>query len=108
MHVGDLRSKTTGLANRLLPGIGKVASQVDPYAQRWEQSNCQALATDFALWVILGDPMSQGTVLGASKGMSCSFPILSGRTLRLLRRRPRLGRTVVRWNRDSTALAVPA
>jgi len=46
--------------------------------------------------------------VGSDDADGSFFPIPSGHTLRLVRRRSNLGRTVVRWNRDSTALAVPA
>ena len=64
MPAGDLRSRARGFSLRLLPGIGLVASQVEPYSQRWAELNRQTLATDGPLWVVLGDSMSQG--IGAS------------------------------------------
>jgi len=64
MPADDLRSRATRFSQRLLPGIGLVASQVEPYARRWAEQNRQTLATDGPLWVVLGDSMSQG--IGAS------------------------------------------
>ena len=60
----DLRSRAGGLSRRLLPGIERVADQVEPYAGRWAMLNEQALTDEGPLWVVLGDSMSQG--IGAS------------------------------------------
>lgn len=61
---GDQRSRATRFSRRLLPGIGLVAGQVEPYARRWAHVNRQTLAADGPLWVVIGDSMSQG--IGAS------------------------------------------
>jgi GDSL-like Lipase/Acylhydrolase family len=52
------------LASRLLPGIGRVQAQVEPYAQAWRESNLRALDGEGPLWVALGDSLTQG--IGAS------------------------------------------
>jgi lysophospholipase L1-like esterase len=48
------------LAARALPGVGRVQSQVGPYAAAWRRANIEALAQDGPLWVVLGDSLSQG------------------------------------------------
>lgn len=48
----------------LLPGVGAVRSQTEPYAAAWRRANAVALAGDGPLWVAIGDSMTQG--IGAS------------------------------------------
>jgi lysophospholipase L1-like esterase len=48
------------LAARVLPGVGRVQTQVGPYAAAWRRANIAALAQDGPLWVVLGDSLSQG------------------------------------------------
>ncbi|SDO76859.1 Lysophospholipase L1 [Pedococcus dokdonensis] len=48
----------------LLPGVGAVREQTEPYAAAWRRSNDKALAADGPLWVAIGDSMTQG--IGAS------------------------------------------
>lgn len=48
------------LAARVLPGVGRVQTQVAPYAAAWRRANIDALAQDGPLWVVLGDSLSQG------------------------------------------------
>lgn len=49
---------------RVLPGIAKVQSQVEPYADAWRQRNARALQAEGRRWFVLGDSMSQS--VGAS------------------------------------------
>lgn len=51
-------------ALRLLPGVGRVASQTAPYAAWWREQNLRALGGTGPLWAVLGDSMSLG--IGAS------------------------------------------
>ena len=51
-----------------LPGVRAVRAQIEPYARAWQQANTAALAAGAAggaLWVALGDSMTQG--IGASR-----------------------------------------
>jgi lysophospholipase L1-like esterase len=48
------------LAARVLPGVGRVQTQVAPFAAAWRRANVEALAQDGPLWVVLGDSLSQG------------------------------------------------
>ncbi len=48
----------------VVPGVRRVAAQIEPYAAAWAAANREALAADGPLWVALGDSMSQG--IGAS------------------------------------------
>lgn len=48
----------------LLPGVGEVREQTEPYAAAWRRANQSALAAEGPLWVAIGDSMSQG--IGAS------------------------------------------
>lgn len=48
------------LASRVLPGVGRVQTQVAPYAAAWRRSNVEALTLAGPLWVVLGDSLSQG------------------------------------------------
>lgn len=50
---------TLGL-RRAVPGVGRVARQIRPYAAEWQSRNAAALRRRGALWVVLGDSMSQG------------------------------------------------
>ena len=50
---------TLGL-QRAVPGVGRVAGQVAPYAAEWRSRNAEALRRTGPLWVVLGDSMSQG------------------------------------------------
>lgn len=50
--------------SRVLPGVGSVRSQTEPYAAAWRAANERALAAQGPLWVALGDSMTQG--IGAS------------------------------------------
>ncbi len=52
-------------AARLLPGVGQVQAQIEPYARAWQRANAAALAAGGPLWAVLGDSMSQG--IGASR-----------------------------------------
>ena len=49
-----------GLAARMLPGVGRVQTQVAPYAAAWRRANIEALGRPGPLWVVLGDSLSQG------------------------------------------------
>ncbi|WP_233157985.1 SGNH/GDSL hydrolase family protein [Actinokineospora bangkokensis] len=44
----------------VIPGIGRVRAQKEPFARAWERENERALASGEPLWVALGDSMSQG------------------------------------------------
>ncbi|GAB2906631.1 hypothetical protein GCM10027047_01030 [Rhodococcus aerolatus] len=48
----------------VLPGVGRVWDQVEPYARAWRAHNLAALAGPGRRWVVLGDSLSQG--IGAS------------------------------------------
>lgn len=48
----------------VLPGVGRVWSQVEPYADAWQAHNVKALTQPGRRWIVLGDSMSQG--VGAS------------------------------------------
>ncbi|MEO6881834.1 MAG: SGNH/GDSL hydrolase family protein [Mycobacteriaceae bacterium] len=48
----------------VLPGVGRVWSQVEPYADAWRAHNVEALGRPGRRWIVLGDSMSQG--VGAS------------------------------------------
>jgi lysophospholipase L1-like esterase len=48
----------------VLPGVGAVREQTEPYAAAWRRANDAALAAGGPLWVAIGDSMSQG--IGAS------------------------------------------
>lgn len=52
------------VASRLVRGVRDVQDQVLPYAERWQEHNRLALASEGPLWVALGDSMTQG--IGAS------------------------------------------
>jgi lysophospholipase L1-like esterase len=66
------------LARRLLPGVELVENEIKPYAEAWQESNLEALASDDPLWVVLGDSLSQG--VGASS-ISRSWVRLTGQAL---------------------------
>ncbi|MEA5360707.1 SGNH/GDSL hydrolase family protein [Amycolatopsis sp., V23-08] len=44
----------------LVPGIGRVRAQKEPFARSWASANRLALASGRPLWVALGDSMTQG------------------------------------------------
>ena len=44
----------------LLPGVRRVWSQVEPYADAWHAANRAALQEPGRRWIVLGDSMSQG------------------------------------------------
>lgn len=48
----------------VLPGVNRVWSQVEPYADAWHTHNMQILDRPGQRWIVLGDSMSQG--VGAS------------------------------------------
>lgn len=48
----------------VLPGVARVWTQVDPYADAWHAHNLEVLGRPGRRWVVLGDSMSQG--IGAS------------------------------------------
>ena len=48
----------------VLPGVGAVRQQAEPYAAAWRRANEAALGSDGPLWVAIGDSMTQG--IGAS------------------------------------------
>lgn len=48
------------VVRRLIPGVGRVHATVGPFAQAWREANAEALQREGALWVALGDSMSQG------------------------------------------------
>lgn len=58
------RFDVPGLIGRFSTAVADVDGQVEPYAQRWDQANHQALTETGPLWVVLGDSSSQG--IGAS------------------------------------------
>jgi lysophospholipase L1-like esterase len=68
------RGGTTGtsrlltLASRVVPGIGRVHAQKEPFAAAWSAANAAALQTDGPLWVALGDSMTQGIGAKAPTG----------------------------------------
>ena len=53
--------RTLGVA---LPGVRRVWSQVEPYADAWRAHNLRVLDQEGPRWIVLGDSMSQG--IGAS------------------------------------------
>lgn len=53
--------RTLGVA---LPGVRRVWSQVEPYADAWRAHNLRVLDQAGPRWIVLGDSMSQG--IGAS------------------------------------------
>lgn len=52
----------------VLPGIGRVRAQKEPFARAWEEINHAALASGRPLWVALGDSMTQGIGAGTVAG----------------------------------------
>ena len=52
----------------VLPGIGRVRAQKEPFARAWEEINRAALASGRPLWVALGDSMTQGIGAGTVAG----------------------------------------
>ena len=48
----------------LLPGVGAVRGQTEPYAAVWRHANDAAVRAEGPLWVAIGDSMTQG--IGAS------------------------------------------
>jgi lysophospholipase L1-like esterase len=52
----DLLALTAGL----VPGVGRIRAQVEPFAEAWAQANASALTGSGPLWVALGDSMTQG------------------------------------------------
>lgn len=63
-RTGRGRGVLTRALGSVLPGVGRVNDQVEPYAAAWTAHNAEALATPGRRWVVLGDSMSQG--VGAS------------------------------------------
>lgn len=64
-NVNHRRPRPVNLAlRRVVPGVGRVAAQTQPYAAWWQARNQEALRRTGPLWVVLGDSMSQG--IGAS------------------------------------------
>lgn len=47
-------------ARQVVPGLRRVAAQVEPYARAWEAANEDALRSSGKLWVALGDSTAQG------------------------------------------------
>jgi|SRR6185312_10547811 len=45
---------------RVLPSVGAVQAQVDPYARAWRTANLEALRSERRRLVVLGDSMAQG------------------------------------------------
>jgi lysophospholipase L1-like esterase len=76
------------LASRVMPGIGRVHAQADPFAQAWESANARALAGKGRVWVALGDSMSQGIgardISGGWVGQLHTRMTAVGRELRLV------------------------
>ncbi len=50
--------------SRVLPGVARVWSQAEPYADAWREHNLAALRRPGRRWIVLGDSMSLG--VGAS------------------------------------------
>ncbi len=48
----------------VVPGVARVWSQVEPYAEAWYADNLEALGRAGRRWIVLGDSLSQG--IGAS------------------------------------------
>lgn len=64
-HTGRGPGRTVRALSAVLPGVARVWSQVDPYAQAWRAHNLEALSQPGRRWIVLGDSMSQG--VGASR-----------------------------------------
>jgi lysophospholipase L1-like esterase len=76
------------LASRLIPGVGRVHAQVPIFAAAWAAANAEALHGDQALWVALGDSMSQGvgaqSITGGWVGQLQAQLAAGGEQLRLV------------------------
>lgn len=56
--------RTVRTLSMVLPGVDRVWSQVQPYADAWRTHNLAVLNTPGQRWIVLGDSLSQG--VGAS------------------------------------------
>ncbi|MGB3764608.1 MAG: hypothetical protein WA966_15445, partial [Ornithinimicrobium sp.] len=56
--------RTVRVLSTFLPGVARVWSQVEPYADSWRAHNLQTLQRPGRRWFVLGDSLSQG--IGAS------------------------------------------
>lgn len=76
------------VANRLVPGIGRVHATNQLFALAWLAWNGDALRTGGPLWVALGDSMSQGigarTIAGGWVGQLHARLAAGGRPMRLV------------------------
>lgn len=76
------------LAIRLVPGIGRVRAQTEPFARAWRVANEDALRGEGPLWVALGDSMTQGIgaqdISGGWVGQLHESLAASGHRLRLV------------------------
>lgn len=53
-------SRLLDVSAKVVPGIGRVRAQKEPFARAWASANHAALASGRPLWVALGDSMTQG------------------------------------------------
>lgn len=65
------------VASAVVPGIGRVRAQKEPFARAWAEANRAALGSGRPLWVALGDSMTQG--IGARDRTGGWVPRLNGR-----------------------------
>ncbi|MGK3207921.1 SGNH/GDSL hydrolase family protein [Amycolatopsis sp. MEPSY49] len=70
-------SRVLDAAAVVLPGIGRVRAQKEPFARAWEEAGRAALASGRPLWVALGDSMTQG--IGADTVAGGWVPQLNAR-----------------------------
>ncbi|MGB3257585.1 MAG: SGNH/GDSL hydrolase family protein [Ornithinimicrobium sp.] len=70
--------RTVRVLSTVLPGVARVWSQVEPYADSWRAHNLQALHQPGRRWFVLGDSLSQG--IGAS-AFDAGWVALVGRRL---------------------------
>jgi lysophospholipase L1-like esterase len=61
---GRPTSALVAAIGRIVPGVGLVQRQVQPYARAWRAANIAALTRTGPRWIVLGDSMSLG--IGAS------------------------------------------
>lgn len=56
-----------GLLARLVPGIGRISAQVEPYAEAWRRETSAALAGCDPILGVLGDSTAQGIGAGSHR-----------------------------------------
>lgn len=67
-RTGRAPGRTVRALSAVLPGVARVQSQVDEYAEAWRAHNVMALRQSGRRWIVLGDSMSQGVGASAYSG----------------------------------------